>query len=63
MGDNESRLFHASSQSLDHNTAARITFRGVQIKKGDSVRISGRPNGNEAAPLDYIAIIPPDGVD
>src|SRR3569833_606519 len=63
VGDNESRQFHASSGSLDHNTAARVTFRGVQVKKGDTVRIVGRPNGSEAAPLDYISFIPPGEVD
>ncbi|KAH8891248.1 alpha-glucuronidase A [Thozetella sp. PMI_491] len=62
-GDNEDRLFHATSNGLDGNTAARITFREVSVKNGDTIRIVGKPNGNEAAPLDYVAIIPPGGSD
>lgn len=63
VGDNEDRLFHASSTALDGTTAARVTFRGVQIKRGDTLKIVGKPGGNEAAPLDYVAIVPPGGLD
>ena len=63
VGDNEDRLFHASSNALDGTTAARITFRGVQVKTGDTLKIVGKPGGNEAAPLDYVAVIPPGGYD
>jgi alpha-glucuronidase len=61
IGNNEDTLLHAPSSSLDGSTAARITFRGVTVKKGDTIKIAGNANGNEAAPLDYVAFIPPGG--
>ncbi|KAF2855730.1 glycoside hydrolase family 67 protein [Plenodomus tracheiphilus IPT5] len=62
-GDLEDRLGHEPSRYLDGHTAARITFKDVQVGQGDVVRITGEPNGLEAAPIDYISFLPPGIVD
>lgn len=58
VGDNEDHLGHEQSRHLDGHTATRITFKNVQVKKGDELKIKGTPNGIEAAPLDYVAFLP-----
>ena len=63
IGNNEDTLGHAPSIYLDGHSATRITFRGVEIEKGDMLKIVGTPNGIEPAPLDYVAILPPGVVD
>ncbi|KAL1968542.1 hypothetical protein VTN77DRAFT_1752 [Rasamsonia byssochlamydoides] len=63
VGNNEDTLGHAPSIYLDGHSASRITFRGVQVKKGDILKIVGIPDGIEPAPLDYISLLPPGIVD
>ncbi|KAF2828932.1 alpha-glucuronidase [Ophiobolus disseminans] len=63
IGDNEDKLGHAPSIYLDGHSATRITFKGVDVRQGDVVRITGQANGNEPAPLDYISFLPPGIVD
>lgn len=63
IGNNEDFLGHEPSIYLDGHTATRVTFRGVQIEKGDRLKIVGTPDGGEAAPLDYVAVLPPGIVD
>jgi alpha-glucuronidase len=63
IGNNEDVLGHAPSVYLDANTATRITFADVSISKGDVLKIVGTPDGIEAAPLDYIAVLPSGVVD
>ena len=63
IGDNENTLGHELSTYLDGNTNTRITFPKVHINTGDTVRIEGMPNGLEAAPVDYIAVLPAGVVD
>ena len=63
VGDLEDRLGHAPSTFLDGHSATRITFRGVEIQEGDTLQIVGTPNGGEAAPVDYVALLPPGVVD
>ena len=63
VGDLEDRLGHTPSIYLDGHSAARITFRGVQVQKGDVLKIVGTPNGVEPAPLDYVAVLPPGVLD
>ncbi|KAH8812874.1 alpha-glucuronidase [Xylogone sp. PMI_703] len=60
-GDLEDKLGHDFSEYLDGHSATRITFPGVQLEMGDVLKIVGQPDGNERAPLDYVAILP-DGV-
>lgn len=62
-GDHEDTLGHAVSSSLDAHTASRVTFKGVQIQKGDVLKIVGVPDGAERAPLDYVVLLPPGVVD
>ncbi|PKS10978.1 hypothetical protein jhhlp_002737 [Lomentospora prolificans] len=58
QGDVESHISKASSNGLDGHSAARVTFRGVTVEKGQTVKITGSPNGGEAAPLDYVSFQP-----
>lgn len=60
QGDIESKLGKDPSDKLDGHSAARITFPNVTIAQGDTVKITGSPNGNEGAPLDYISFLPSD---
>ncbi|KAF2866273.1 glycoside hydrolase superfamily [Massariosphaeria phaeospora] len=62
-GDLEDRLGHAPSIYLDGHSATRITFRGVKVNKGDMLKIVGRPDGIEPAPIDYVSFLPPGLVD
>lgn len=63
QGDIENRLGKDPSDKLDGHSAARITFRNITIAQGDTVKITGSGNGNEAAPVDYISFLPPGVVD
>jgi alpha-glucuronidase len=58
IGDSENVLSHTPSVYLDGHSAMRIKFRGVTVKKGDVLKIVGRPGGVEPAPLDYVAFLP-----
>ncbi|KAF2679082.1 glycoside hydrolase family 67 protein [Lentithecium fluviatile CBS 122367] len=57
-GDLEDKLGHAPSRFLDGHSATRVTFRNVTVAKGSTVRIMGRPDGVEAAPVDYVSFLP-----
>lgn len=63
VGDNEHKLGFTLTRGIDGHSATRITFKNIQIKEGDIVRIETKPNGRETAPLDYIAVLPPGVVD
>jgi alpha-glucuronidase len=43
---------------LDSTSSTRHTIGGVALRPGDTIRIEGRPDGGEAAALDYIEIHP-----
>ncbi|KAL4928093.1 alpha-glucuronidase [Aspergillus undulatus] len=60
-GDLEYILGRAPSPYIDGQTAARITFKDIDIQTGSILRIVGTPDGREPAPVDYISILP-DGV-
>ncbi|KAB5581043.1 alpha-glucuronidase A [Coniochaeta sp. 2T2.1] len=62
-GDNEDKLGHAPSTMLDGHSATRVTFGGVEVKKGDVLKIVGSPDGIEAAPVDYVSFLPEGIVD
>jgi alpha-glucuronidase len=62
-GDLEDKLGHAPSVYLDGHSATRITFRNVKVEKGNVVRIVGKPDGIEAAPVDYVSFLPVGVVD
>ncbi|KAF1846530.1 glycoside hydrolase family 67 protein [Cucurbitaria berberidis CBS 394.84] len=62
-GNLEDKLGHAPSIYLDGHSATRITFKGVEVRHGETVRITGQPNGMEPAPIDYISFLPPGVVD
>ncbi|CAK3774636.1 alpha glucuronidase [Lecanosticta acicola] len=57
------KLGHTPSIYLDGHSATRITFRDVQVQKGDVLRLEGRPSGIEPAPVDYVAVLPKGVVD
>jgi alpha-glucuronidase len=63
VGNNEDTMGHATSTYLDGHSATRITFAGVQIAPGATLRIVGTPDGKELAPLDYVAVLPSGVVD
>lgn len=63
VGNNEDILSHTPSIYLDGHSATRITFRGVKVNKGDTLKIIGTPDGVEPAPLDYVSLLPPGIVD
>lgn len=46
------------SNKLDGHTSTRRVLHRVAIHRGDVVRIIGRPDGAEKAPLDYVEIVP-----
>lgn len=58
-----SNLGHIPSIYLDGHSATRVTFRSVEFRSGDVLRIVGEPDGIEPAPLDYVALLPPGIVD
>lgn len=63
IGDSDLTLGHAPSNYIDGHSATRITFHNVKIRKGDILKIVGKPDGIEPAPLDYISLLPPGIVD
>lgn len=63
FGNSEDVLSHTPSIYLDGHSATRIKFRGVEVNKGDTLKIVGTPNGVEPAPLDYVAMLPHGVVD
>ncbi|KAK3330770.1 glycoside hydrolase superfamily [Apodospora peruviana] len=58
IGDLEDKLGHAFSTKLDGHSATRITFEGVEITRGDVLKIIGLADGIELAPLDYVSVLP-----
>jgi len=63
IGDSDLTLGHAPSNYIDGHSATRITFKSVQIEKGDMLRIVGKPDGIEPAPIDYVSVLPEGVVD
>jgi len=62
-GDLEETLLHDFSKKPDGHSATRIVFPGVKVEKGDMLKILGRPDGKEFAPLDYVSVLPQGTVD
>ena len=46
------------SDKLDGHTSTRRVLYTVAIHRGDTVRVTGWPDGPEPAPLDYMEIVP-----
>ncbi|KAJ5775339.1 uncharacterized protein N7511_000350 [Penicillium nucicola] len=63
VGNSEDVFSHTPSIYLDGHSATRIKFRGIKVKKGDTLKIVGQPDGVESAPLDYVAFLPAGIVD
>jgi alpha-glucuronidase len=63
IGDLEDKMGKAPSAYLDGHSATRITFKDVKVNRGDILTITGKPNGIEPAPLDYISFLPSGVVD
>ncbi|OCT47158.1 putative alpha-glucuronidase A [Cladophialophora carrionii] len=57
-GNHEDRLGNTPSIYLDGHSATRITFRNVTIRRGDVLEVTGKADGVEPAPLDYISVLP-----
>jgi alpha-glucuronidase len=47
------------SRHLHGDNSTRYTARGVKLKPGDVLKVTGVPDGDDAAALDYIEIAPP----
>ncbi|PGH14250.1 hypothetical protein AJ80_05990 [Polytolypa hystricis UAMH7299] len=62
-GDSEYVLGHAPSIYIDGISAMRITFPRVKVRKNDKIKIVGKPDGDEPAPVDYISLLPPGKAD
>jgi alpha-glucuronidase len=45
------------SRKLDGSTSTRRTIRGLALRPGDEIRVTGIPDGGEAAAFDYIQIL------
>ena len=56
-------LGHTPSIYVDGHSAIRITFSNVTLNRGDMLKITGTPDGNEPAPLDYISVLQPGEID
>ena len=41
------------------DNSTRYTARGIQLKPGDVLKVTGIPDGNDAASLDYVEVAPP----
>ncbi|CEJ60150.1 Putative Alpha-glucuronidase [Penicillium brasilianum] len=63
VGNSEYVYSHTPSIYLDGHSAIRVKFRGVKVKEGDTLKIVGRPDGVEPAPLDYVSFLPEGLVD
>jgi len=48
---------HLPSDKMNGHTSTRHTTVGVELKKGDVVKIVGHPDGGEPAPLDYLQLV------
>jgi alpha-glucuronidase len=46
------------NDGLNGHTSTRQVLRGVALHEGDVLKVTGWPDGNEKAPLDYLEIIP-----
>jgi len=46
------------TRKVDSPSSSRRTIRGVDLRKGDEIRIEGIPDGRETAALDYVEIVP-----
>jgi alpha-glucuronidase len=62
-GDIEDRLGKTPSDQMNGHSAARWTLRNVTVQKGQTVKVTGSPNGNEGAPIDYVVFLPGGVVD
>ncbi|EMC99278.1 glycoside hydrolase family 67 protein [Baudoinia panamericana UAMH 10762] len=51
-------LGHTPSIYIDGESATRITFSNVSVAHGDVLTITGIPDANELAPLDYVSVLP-----
>ncbi|KAF2150829.1 glycoside hydrolase family 67 protein [Myriangium duriaei CBS 260.36] len=63
VGNADETLGHSPSFYLDGHSATRITFKGVEVRKGDVLKIVGKADGMEPAPVDYVSILPEGVVD
>ena len=62
-GDLEYILGKAPTFYIDGQAATRITFEGVEVEKGQELKLVGHPDGNEPAPVDYVVFLPEGVVD
>lgn len=62
-GDLEYILGKAPTFYIDGQAATRVTFEGVEVEKGQELKIVGHPDGNEPAPVDYVVFLPEGEID
>ncbi|HEV2462395.1 MAG TPA: alpha-glucuronidase family glycosyl hydrolase [Acidobacteriaceae bacterium] len=43
---------------MNGDTSTRYTIHGVALRPGDTLKVEGRPDGPEPAPLDYVEVTP-----
>jgi alpha-glucuronidase len=46
------------ARRLDSSSSTRRVIPGIALRPGDEIRIEGKPDGPEAAALDYLEILP-----
>jgi alpha-glucuronidase len=62
-GDLEYILGKAPTFYIDGQAATRVTFEGVEVEKGQELKIVGHPDGKEPAPVDYVVFLPEGEID
>jgi alpha-glucuronidase len=51
---------HLPSDKMDGHTSTRHVTADIELHSGDVLKVVGRPEGKEPAPLDYVELIPRD---
>lgn len=49
---------HLPSDKMNGHTSTRHIIKNIELHSGDVLKIIGRPDGGEPAPLDYVEMIP-----
>lgn len=62
-GDLEYTIGKTPTPYINRQTATRVTFKGVDMQKGSTLKIVGTPDGMEPAPVDYLSSVPEGVVD
>jgi alpha-glucuronidase len=48
---------HLRTRKVDSSSSTRRVISGIALRPGDEIRVEGRPDGGEAAALDYVEVL------